>query len=357
MEIPGTASVTSIALARRNPLPAWGLTLAGLVAAELIYFTMSTRHFAGHGTGMLALTEQFAPTGLLALGLAVVILTGNIDLSAGAAASLSAVIMGVELQHGWNLLAAGVVAIAVGTVVGLFNGLVITMLGIDSLLVTLATQFIATSLATSIGGSNPPYGFSKSFLRLGTGTIGDIPIDLIVFVVLALIVVALVTRTTFGRSLTLIGYSRSAAEYSGITARRTLTLVFTMSGMFAGIAGVVLAAYYNSARADTGTTLLLPAITMVVLGGVDIFGGRGRVGEVVIAVFLLGYLTQGLLIEGYSSLTATMVTGILLIAALVFKVWLSRGTGESFVAAAHRLFSKRRDRGAAQASAPSIPSA
>ncbi|HZV26161.1 MAG TPA: ABC transporter permease [Acidothermaceae bacterium] len=333
--------MTTIALPRRRLFPAWGLTLAGLVAAELIYFTLTTRHFAGHGSGMLALTEQFSPTGLLALGLAVVILTGNIDLSAGAAASLSAVVMGVELQHGWSVVLAALVALAVGTLVGLFNGLVITLLGIDSLLVTLATQFIATSLATSIGGENPPYGFSKSFLRLGTGTIGGVPIDLIVFVVLALFVVALVTRTTFGRSLTLIGYSRSAAEYSGITTRRTLTLVFTMSGTFAGIAGVVLAAYYNSARADTGTTLLLPAITMVVLGGVDIFGGRGRVGEVIIAVFLLGYLTQGLLIEGYSSLTATMVTGILLIAALVFKVWLGRGAGESFVAAAHRLFVKR----------------
>jgi len=333
--------MTVIALPRRRLVPGWGLTLAGLVALELIYFTLSTRHFAGHGSGMLALTEQFSPTGVLALGIAVVILTGNIDLSAGAAASLSAVVMGVELQHGWNLVAAGIVAIAVGTAVGLFNGLVIAMLGIDSLLVTLATQFIATSLATSIGGENPPYGFSKSFLRLGTGTIGAIPVDLIVFAVLALAVVATVTRTAFGRSLTLIGYSRSAAEYSGITTRRTLTLVFTLSGAFAGIAGVVLAAYYNSARADTGTTLLLPAITMVVLGGVDIFGGRGRVGEVVIAVFLLGYLTQGLLIEGYSSLTATMVTGILLIAALVFKVWLGRGTGESFISAAQRLLAKR----------------
>jgi ribose/xylose/arabinose/galactoside ABC-type transport system permease subunit len=139
----------------------------------------------------------------------------------------------------------------------------------------------------------------------------------------------LVTRTVFGRSLVLIGYNRSAADYSGIPATRVLMGVFTLSGFAAGVGGVLLAAFYNAARADSGTTLLLPAITIVVLGGVDIFGGRGRIGEVVLAVFLLGYLTQGLLIEGYSSLTATMVTGLLLIVALVLKVWLGRAPGQS----------------------------
>jgi AI-2 transport system permease protein len=336
--------MTTIASVRNRRLPAWGLTLAALLVGELVYFTLTTRHFAEHGKGMLALTEQFSPTGILALGAALVILTGNIDLSAGAVASLCGIVMGVELHHGMNMLLAAVLAIAVGAAVGAFNGFVVTILGIDSLLVTLATQFIATSLATSIGGQNPPYNFSKSFLRLGVGTVGVVPIDLMLFAVLALLVIVLVTCTAFGRSLTLIGYSRSAAEYTGIPTRKTLGVVFTCSGTLAGVAGVVLAAYYNSARSDSGSTLLLPAITMVVLGGVDIFGGRGRVGEVVLAVFLLGFLTQGLLIEGDSSLTATMVTGILLIAALVLKIWLSRSAGESLKAAAARLTSKRTKR-------------
>jgi AI-2 transport system permease protein len=333
--------MTNIALPRRLTLPAWGLSLAIVLVAELIYFSLTTRQFAGHGTGMLILTEQFAPIGILALGASLVILTGNIDLSAGATASLSAIVVGSELRHGTGMWLA--IAIALGTAVGfgLFNGFAVALLGIDSLLVTLATQFIATSLATSIGGESPPYGFSDMFQRLGTGMVGPIPAALVLFLVLAAVTVILHSRTGFGRALTMIGYNRSAADYSGIRTRRTLIIGFAISGLFSGIAGVVLAAYYNSARDNIGTTLLLPAITCVVLGGVDIFGGKGRVAEVVVAVFVLGFLTQGLLISGRSSLTVTMITGILLIVALVVKLSLERRTGESMGGAIRRLLSER----------------
>ncbi|GIH18027.1 ABC transporter permease [Rugosimonospora africana] len=333
--------MTNIALPRRYTLPAWGLTLIVALVAELVYFSLTTRQFAGHGTGMLVLTEQFVPIGILALGAGMVILTGNIDLSAGATASLSAIVVGTELRHGVGMWGAIGIAVAAGVGFGLFNGLVVALLGIDSLLVTLATQFIATSLATSIGGESPPYGFSDMFQRIGTGLVGPIPSALLLFLVLAAITVILVSRTGFGRALTLIGYSRSAADYSGIRTRRTLVIAFTLSGLFSGIAGLVLAAYYNSARDDIGTTLLLPAITCVVLGGVDIFGGKGRIAEVVVAVFFLGFLSQGLLMSGRSSLTVTMITGILLIVALVVKLSLERQSGESLGGALRRLLSQR----------------
>ncbi len=333
--------MTNIALPRRYALPTWGLALVVALVAELVYFSLTTRHFAGHGTGMLVLTEQFVPVGILALGAGMVILTGNIDLSSGATASLSAIVVGTELRHGTGMWGAIGIAVAAGVGFGLFNGFVVAFLGVDSLLVTLATQFIATSLATSIGGESPPYGFSDMFQRIGTGLVGPIPAALLLFLILAAITVVLVSRTGFGRALTLIGYSRSAADYSGIRTRRTLVIAFTLSGLFSGIAGLVLAAYYNSARDDIGTTLLLPAITCVVLGGVDIFGGKGRIAEVVVAVFFLGFLTQGLLISGRSSLTVTMITGILLIVALVVKLSLERQAGESLGGALRRLLSER----------------
>ena len=310
--------MTTLALQRRH-VPGWGLCLLLALVGELTYFTVTTRQFAGHGTGMLALAEQFAPTGILALGLAMVILTGSIDLSAGANASLAAVIAGTALTKGYSPLLAVLLAIVAATVFGLFNGLLVAALGIDSLLVTLATQFIITSIATSIAGASPPFGFSASFQLIGQGAVDYVPIDLLIFMVIGVAVIVLVNYTSLGRSIVLTGYSRRAADYTGIATRRTLTAVFTMSGAAAGVAGVLLAAYYNSAQPDIGTDLLLPAITAVVLGGVDIFGGRGRIGEVLLAVFLLGYLSQGMLIEGDSSLSVTMVTGLLLIAALVLK--------------------------------------
>jgi ribose/xylose/arabinose/galactoside ABC-type transport system permease subunit len=333
--------VSTIGLAKRDRVTGWGAALAVLLVAELLFFAFTTRNFLGHGSGMLALSEQFIPTGVLALGQAPVILTGNIDLSSGGVASLSAIVVGVRLHDGSSIWFACLLGIAVGAAVGLFNGLIVSYLGIESLLATLATQFIATSLATSVGGQSPPYLFGAAFDKIGRGTVGGVPYPLIGFLVLSAATIVLIRRTGFGRSLVLMGFSLAVARYTGIKARLTLTVVFTLSGAFAGIAGVLLASYYDAARPDSGTALLLPAIAMVVLGGVDIFGGRGRIGEVVLAVFLLGYLTQGLLIDGYSSLTATMVTGLLLIAALLARVALTRSGGESTAAAIRRRLAVR----------------
>jgi len=330
-------AMTTLALPSRWRVPAWGTCLVVAIAAELVYFTLTTRQFAGHGTGMLDLTEQFAPTGVLALGLAMVILTGNIDLSCGANASLAAVIAGTVLSKGGGPVAAIAAAIAISTLFGLFNGLIVALAGIDSLLVTLATQFIVTSIATSVAGASPPFGFPSAFQLIGQGSVNDLPIALLAFLVIALLVIVAVGYTGLGRSLTLIGYNPRAALYSGIAIRGSLTSVFTICGAMSGVAGVLLAAYYNSAQPDIGTDLLLPAITAVILGGIDIFGGKGHIGEVVLAVFLLGYLSQGMLIEGDSSLSITMITGLVLIGALVVKVVFEQNFRERMTARMHRL--------------------
>jgi ribose/xylose/arabinose/galactoside ABC-type transport system permease subunit len=335
--------MTTLALPRRWRLPAWGSCLVAATVAELIFFTLTTRQFAGHGTGMLDLTEQFAPTGVLALGLAMVILTGNIDLSCGASASLAAVIAGTVLSKGGGIPLAIVAAIAVSTLFGLFNGLIVAFIGIDSLLVTLATQFIITSIATSVAGASPPFGFASAFQLIGQGSVNGVPIALLVFLVIALVVIVTIGYTGLGRSLTLIGYNPRAALYSGIAIRGSLTAVFTLGGFMSGVAGVLLAAYYNSAQPQIGTDLLLPAITAVILGGMDIFGGAGRIGEVVLAVFLLGFLSQGMLIEGDSSLSVTMVTGLVLIGALVVKFAFERNLKQRFNARMLRLRTLYRD--------------
>lgn len=308
---------------RPHRVPVWGSLLAAGLLVELVCFSVLNTNFFGGGTGMLSQIEIFIPTGLLALGETFVILAGNIDLSAGAVASLSSVVVGLLLVAHVNTLIAVVLAILVGTVVGLINGAFITLLGINSLLVTLATEFIASTIAVSVAGNNPPYNFPMAFANFGQGTIGPFPILLLAFAAIAVLAVA-GARTHLGRKVVLMGYSLSASRYSGINTRRTLLAIFTMSGTVAGISGVFLAAFYDAGRPDSGIDLLLPAVTCVVLGGVDIFGGKGRVGEVVVAVFLVGYLTQGLLDLGISSLAVTMLTGALLIAALTLKRFAER---------------------------------
>lgn len=327
---------------RRDADGLWVLVLVGMLVVELVAFSATVPGFFGGGTGVLSLGEQFIDIGAIALGEAMVILAGEIDLSAGAMASFSGIVMAELWQMGLDIWLAVAVALVVCAFVGALSGLIVARLGINSLLVTLAMQFILSSIATAWGGNAPPYNFPGSFVTVvGTGSVGPIPAQLIVFAVLAVAVSLLVTRTGFGRSLVLLGFNREAARYSGVKVRSVLVRAFMLSGLMAGIAGILIAGFYNAARDDIGDSLLLPGITMVVLGGIDIFGGRGRITGAIVATFLLGYLTQGLLVNGDSSLTASMVTGILLIAALVLKIALDHRTGRSIRAALQRRLKPR----------------
>jgi AI-2 transport system permease protein len=306
----------------------WMSSLAILLVGELVYFSLGVQGFWGGGTGMLDQTEYFLDIGIMAIGVSFVIFGGDIDLSCGAMASFVGIVMAELWKQGIEIWIAALIAVAIAALIGLIHGLIITLFRLESLLVTLASQFILGSLATAIGGGSPPYGFPQSFDSIaGTGSIGPIPVQLVVFAVLGWVAFLLVHRTGFGRALVLLGHNRDAARYAGVNVSWTRIRAFVLSGLFAGLAGIVLAATYNSVRDDLGDALLLPAITVVVLGGVDIFGGRGQLAGVLFATFVLGFLYQGLLIEGVSQLTANMVGGVVLVIALALKIGLEQRSG------------------------------
>lgn len=304
---------------RLGRVSGWGLVLFAVLLAELTFFSLTNRSFFGGGLGMLSQVQLFLPTGLLALGLTMVILTGNMDLSVGGTASLASVIVGRALLQGMSIPLAILITIAIGALIGLVNGMLVAYLKLDSLLVTLATQFVVASFATALAGSAPPQYFAEWFLFLGRGSVASIPVSLIIFLSAGALIAVVIGRSEFGRRVILVGHNMSAGRYSGLPVARTLIGVFVGSGLMAGVGGVLLAAYYNTGRPTSGMSLLMPAITCVVLGGVDVFGGKGKVGDVIVAVLLLGFLTQGLLNSGLSSLDATLVTGLTLIVALVVK--------------------------------------
>lgn len=333
----------------------WVMALAVVLGVEILYFSIAVSGFFGGGSGLLGLTEQFLDVGVIALGEAAVILAGEIDLSAGTMSSLSGITMAVLWRQGMEIWVAVLVALAISGAIGLLNGLIITVFKVDSLLVTLASQFILGAVATALGGGSPPYGFPGSFVSIaGTGTVGPVPAQLVVFAVLAAGVAIAIGRTRMGRSLALIGYNRPAARWSGIRVDRTVVGAFVASAFMAGISGILVSGLYNAARNDIGDSLLLPAITVVVLGGVDIFGGRGRISGVIIATFVLGFLTEGMLVAGDSSLSATMVTGILLIVCLVFKIGLERRGGSDVLGAVRRRAERLRHLGPGAGAPPAV---
>ncbi|MDX5929579.1 ABC transporter permease [Acidiphilium acidophilum] len=315
---------------RYLPQDPWDRTLSLITVALLTGFCLFIPGFYDGFGGTLAITEQFLPFGFVAIGLAIVILTGGIDLSVGAIASLAAVIMALlTKQSGVNIWLAALIAIGIGVLLGWLNGLIITRLRIEPLIATLATSFIYASLATAFAGPAPPYGFVKSFAVLGTGTIGGIiPVPLVLFAALAFAFTLLIKRTGFGRRVIMIGYNRDAAHYAGVAVPTMLRRVYALSGLMAAIAGIMLASYYDAVRPDMGNILLLTAITMVVLGGVSIFGGEGGILGVVLGVLILGILRQGMLIAGFSDMITTMLTGAILLVSIGAKNLLSdRGFG------------------------------
>lgn len=316
--------------ARRLPLGNWERTLLALLALLAAGLILGVPGFYPGFGGFLELSENFLPFGLVALGLATVILTGGIDLSVGAVAGLSAIVM-AELWSGLHLSIwlAALAGVACGGLLGLVNGLIITRLRTEPLIATLATSFIYGSVATALAGDTPPSGFPAAFDRLGTGAIGGVvPFQMVLFGVLAVLFSLLVSRTAFGRRVVMIGYNPDAARYSGVRVAQVVSCAYVISGVMSGLAGIVLAAYYSAVRPDMGDLLLLSTITAVVLGGVSIFGGEGSIAGVVIAVLLLGLLRQGMLIAGFSDMVTTMLTGAILLAAIAIRNLLAeRGTG------------------------------
>ena len=308
----------------------WEKSLLGLLALLLALLIVVVPGFYPGFGGFLALCENFLPFGLVALGLSTVILTGGIDLSVGATAGLSAIVM-AELWSGLHLSIwlASLIGIAAGGMLGAVNGLIITRLRVEPLIATLATSFVYGSVGTALAGNNPPSGFPDGFAALGAGAIaGILPFQIVLFAVLAVLFGLVMSRSKFGRKIVMVGYNSEAARYSGVRVGRVLIGAYVISGAMAALAGIVLAAYYSAVRADMGDVLLLSTITMVVLGGVSIFGGEGSILGVVIAVLVLGFLRQGMLIAGFSDMLTTMLTGAILLGAIAIKNTLAgRGTG------------------------------
>jgi ribose/xylose/arabinose/galactoside ABC-type transport system permease subunit len=307
----------------KNFLPSqpWDRALVSILVALFSGFCILTPGFYSGFHSTLAITEEFLPFGFVALGLSLVILTGGIDLSVGSISGLAAVIMAILIKsYGVNTWVAVLLAVGIGGVLGWLNGLIITRLRVEPLIATLSTNFIYSSVAIALAGASPPYGFGPAFGKLGTGAIaGWLPVQLVIFVVLAVGFSVLITRTGFGRRIVMIGYNRDAAHYAGVSVAAVERRAYCISGVMAAFAGIVLASYYDAVRADMGDILLLTSITMVVLGGISIFGGEGGILGVSLAVMILGVLRQGMLIAGFSDMVTTMLIGAILLSSIALK--------------------------------------
>jgi rhamnose transport system permease protein len=295
-------------------------TILGLLLiVALIVLAFQSDAFFTTGN-LLNQGRLMAEVGLVALAMTFVIVTGGIDLSVGSILGLVAILLGVFWQKlGVPLPLAMVLGILVGGIAGLVNGLIITRFGVPPLIATLATLALYRGLAEGISQARSVRGYPDWFYTLGQGEFLGVPVQLWIFAIVAVIAAVILGLSTFGRATYAIGSNAVASRFSGLSVDRALLLIYTASGLVAGLAAVIFVSRVSTTRSDMGTGLELDVITAVVLGCTSIFGGRGTIIGTLLGLVLMQALKNGLALAGVKGDGTIVVIGAVLIGTILLS--------------------------------------
>ncbi|MEM8728750.1 MAG: ABC transporter permease [Pseudomonadota bacterium] len=276
---------------------------------------------------MTSMAFQFPEFAILALAMTITMMTGGIDLSVVGVSNLSAVVAALILTQfadpampsvGWLALAI-LAALTIGVLAGLVNGSLVAFFGLPPILATLGSGLVFTGFAIAMTGGSAVMGFPQSVAFIGNATLFGVPVPLILFLLLATGLHLVLTRTAFGLRLTMYGANPLAALYAAIDINRMLLKVYAIAGVFSSMAGLVIMSRANSAKADYGSSYLLLAVLIAVLGGVNPYGGYGRVIGVVLAVLSMQFLSSGLNMLQVSNFARELIWGVLLILVMIIN--------------------------------------
>lgn len=301
--------------------PWWRRTLlrteAALVLAIIVVLASASLLIPNFAQPYTYTTLLFntAPILLMVLPSALIVITGEIDLSVGSVLGISSASFGLLFQAGVPLVLAAVGSILVGGLVGCFNGFLITVVGLPSLAVTIGTLALFRGVAVGLLGTTAVTDFPPDVTAVFSGNIPGIPMPIVTipFIVLAIVFGVLLHATTFGRGVYAIGLSSETAAFSGVAVNRTKFILFVMSGLVAGLAGVIFTLQYSNAIGSNGLGFELQVVTAIVLGGVSIFGGTGSLFGAIAGALLIGSLAKALQLAGVGSDAISVVTGVALI--------------------------------------------
>ncbi|ANY08343.1 ABC transporter permease [Pseudonocardia sp. HH130630-07] len=291
---------------------------AGLLVV-FAFFAIADPNFLNYGnvTNILFSTVVI---GTLALGTTAVVVTGGIDLSLGTGMALCAVVAGVLITGSGLPVVVGVLgAILFGGLIGLVNGLNVTLLGLPPFIATLAMMMVASGLALVLSGSAPIYIDAPGYTAISTGSAlpgSGFPNAVLVLAVVAVLAAVLLNRTVLGRYAYAIGSNEAATALSGIDVRRSKVLIYTIGGLFTGLAGVLISARLGSAQPGTGTGYELQAIAAVVIGGTSLSGGRGSVVGTLIGALIISVLNNGLQIMSIPQEWQNVILGVVIVLAV-----------------------------------------
>lgn len=311
-----------------------GRAFFALIAIIIVFSFLSPYYFSV--SNFLTMASHVAIYAILALGMLLVILNGGIDLSVGSTLGLSGIIAGFLMQ-GVTLQFLGVklypsvwvvvvIACLVGAVIGLINGILIARFKVPAFVATLGMMYVVRGIALLITNGLTYNNLSgeadlgnTGFNWLGFNRLFDIPIGVLVMIVLAVMGSLMLNRTAFGRWLYASGGNERAAELSGVPTKRVQISVYVLAGICAAIAGLILTSQLTSAGPTAGTSYELTAIAAVVIGGAALTGGRGNIRGTLLGAFVIGFLSDGLVIIGISSYWQTVFTGGVIVLAVLLN--------------------------------------
>ncbi len=304
----------------RNALFSWEMLLVIVALAIFIINSFASPYFL-NAWSLSDLTFNFTEKGLIALAMALLIISGEIDLSVAAIIALASTMMGMAVQAGADTPLLVLIGVGVGLLCGAFNGLLVTRLGLPSIVVTIGTMSLFRGIAYIILGDEAYKGYPSSFAFFGQGYVWwVISFELVLFLAAAIVFWFLLHRTSFGRTVYAIGNNPVAAAFSGIRVERVKFILFCLTGLMAGIASVLLTSRLASTRPSIAYGYELEVITMVVLGGVAILGGAGSIPGVVLAAFIMGLVTFGLGLVNVPGIVMSIFTGLLLIVVIALPI-------------------------------------
>ena len=291
-------------------------TLIGLLAMCVI-LSLTTNGVFYSQRNLVNVLRQVSSNACLAFGMTFAIITGGIDLSVGSILALSGTLSaGFIAFNNMPVAQAVILAIVIGTALGLFNGFVIAKTTIPPFIVTLAMMQIARGAAYIYSNGQPIRAMFPDYQIIGTGWLGPIPYPVIYMIVFLIVCVILLSKTRFGRHVYAVGGNDKAAIFSGVNVARTKILVYTMSGFLAAFTGVVLCARMASGQPTAGQSFEMDAIAATVLGGTSMSGGVGKIGSTMIGVLIIGVLNNGLNLLGLNSFWQQIAKGIVILLAV-----------------------------------------
>jgi len=295
-------------------------TLTPLVRGQQYFLT---------SRNLLQVMLQASINTIIALGMTFIITSGGIDLSVGSIVAFSGIIAATAMRAGVDPLSGFAIAVAAGSLCGLVNGVLITRLNLAPFIATLGTMGIFRGLALILSEGRPVYGFSRDFLKIFAGRLGNIPTQVIIAFTLSIIAWLILTQTRFGKYTIAIGGNEETAKLAGIPVKRYKLGIYALGGLLTGISAALLTARLSSADPTAGNLFELDAIAATIMGGTSLTGGEGTIAGTIVGALVISLVRNGMNLLNVPTFWQQFVIGSVIILAVVLDQWRKRQTHRS----------------------------